>query len=178
MAGVTRPRGFTRRAAILLAGALPLGADALAHEQSNVADHIVVRKAARTLTLYDADGRILRAFRDIQLGPHPEGPKQFQGDGRTPEGDYVIDWGNERSSYHLALHVSYPGPADRAFAAAQGRDPGGLIMVHGQPNWLPGTSRGLRAPGDWTDGCIALSDREIEALWDLVGDGTPITIEP
>lgn len=167
-----------QRAAFLVAAVLALGADAAAQEEPEQADHIVVRKAARTLTLYDAEGRVLRVFRNLQLGQHPEGPKHFQGDGRTPEGRYTIDYGNDRSAYHLALHVSYPGAADRAYAAARGRDPGGLIMIHGQPNWLPGTSLGMRAPGDWTDGCIALSDQEIEALWERVGDGTPITIEP
>ena len=170
-------RGGLRAAA---AFAFALGAStALAQDEAQPpVDRIVVRKSARTLTLYDVDGRVLRAFRGIQLGRDPVGAKHFQGDGRTPEGTYRIDYGNDRSAYHLALHISYPGPADRAFAAERGRDPGGLIMIHGQPNWWPGTSHGLRAPGDWTDGCIALSDPEIEQLWRLVGDDTPITIDP
>jgi len=162
----------------LLPLALVLGASGALAQDEAQGDAIVVRKAARTLTVLDAEGRVLQVFRGIQLGPNPAGPKHFKGDGRTPEGRYTIDYGNDRSAYHLALHVSYPGASDRAYAAARGRDPGGLIMVHGQPNWWPGTSLGMRAPGDWTDGCIALSDAEIERLWSLVGDGTPITILP
>jgi murein L,D-transpeptidase YafK len=139
-----------------------------------VADHIVVRKAARTLTLY-AEGQVLREFRGIQLGPRPQGGKQVEGDGRTPEGHYLIDQGNPASSYHLSLHVSYPDQADRARAAALGKSPGGAIYLHGQPNDWAGPGR---VDGDWTQGCIALANDEIEAIWRLVPDGTPIDITP
>ena len=152
---------------------------ALAQDEGRAtADAIVVHKAARTLTVLDGEGRVVREFHGVQLGPDPVGAKHFQGDGRTPEGHYTIDYGNDRSAYHLALHISYPAPADRAFAAARGRAPGGLIMIHGQPNGWAAEGHGLRAPGDWTDGCIALSDAEIEQVWRLVGDDTPITILP
>ena len=137
-------------------------------------DHIVVTKAARVMTLYDAHGSVVHTIHGIQLGDAPQGHKQFQGDERTPEGRYSIDYANPNSSYHLSLHISYPNAADRAFAAAQGRDPGGLIFIHGQPNWLAGG----RIPGDWTDGCIALADEEMDALWEAVPDGTPIEILP
>ncbi len=137
-------------------------------------DHIVVAKAARTLTLHDAEGRVIHTIHGIQLGDAPQGHKQFQGDERTPEGRYTIDYANPNSSYHLSLHISYPNAADRAFAQEHGRDPGGLIFIHGQPNWLVGG----RMPGDWTDGCIALADEEMEALWAAVPDGTPIEILP
>lgn len=136
-------------------------------------DFVLVEKAARRLTLF-AHGQAVRVYPGIQLGGAPAGPKHFEGDERTPEGRYTIDYGNPASAYYLSLHISYPSPADAAFAEAQGRSPGGMIMIHGQPNgWAAG-----RVPGDWTDGCIALSDAEIEQLWKLVGDGTPIEIRP
>ncbi|WP_232494191.1 L,D-transpeptidase family protein [Novosphingobium kaempferiae] len=136
-------------------------------------DLIRVRKAARIMELWSAD-RLVHVIEHIQLGDEPVGPKRFEGDERTPEGRYVIDWANPNSAYHLSLHISYPNAADRAFAAGQGRSPGGMIMIHGQPNAWPAG----RVPGDWTDGCIAVSDEEIEALWEAVPDGTPIEIEP
>lgn len=136
-------------------------------------DLIRVRKGARILELH-AGGRLVHVIKHIQLGDEPTGPKRFEGDERTPEGRYTIDWGNPASTYHLSLHISYPNEADRAYAAAQGRSAGGMIMIHGQPNgWTGG-----RVPGDWTDGCIAVSDAEIEALWEAVADGTPIEIVP
>lgn len=133
-----------------------------------------VEKAARRVILLDAEGRPLRVFTGIQLGPAPSGPKHFEGDGRTPEGHYTIDHGNPASAYHLSLHISYPEAADRAYAAAAGRAPGGQIFLHGQPNGFGP----LRAPGDWTEGCIALKNSEIEEIWQRVGDGTPIDILP
>ncbi|QGN56325.1 murein L,D-transpeptidase family protein [Novosphingobium sp. Gsoil 351] len=133
-------------------------------------DLVLVDKSDRTLTLY-TEGRAVRTYTGIQLGDEPVGAKHFEGDERTPEGRYTIDYGNPRSAYHLSLHVSYPSDADRAYARARGRSPGGDIFVHGQPN-----SAGERLEGDWTDGCIALSDPEIEELWSLVGDGTLIEI--
>ncbi|WP_454797582.1 L,D-transpeptidase family protein [Novosphingobium lindaniclasticum] len=136
-------------------------------------DLIRVRKAARLMELWSGDWLVHR-IEHIQLGDEPTGPKRFEGDERTPEGRYEIDWGNPASAYHLSLHISYPGPQDRAYAQARGRSPGGMIMIHGQPNSLP---QG-RVPGDWTDGCIAVSNDEIEFLWESVGDGTAIEILP
>ena len=136
------------------------------------ADFIRVDKSERTLVLYSA-GKPVRTYRGLQLGGAPEGHKRFEGDERTPEGRYTIDTRNPASAYHLSLRISYPNAADRAFAQARGRSPGGEIFIHGQPNWLPLG----RLPGDWTDGCIALSNAEIEDLWRLVPDGTPIEIE-
>ena len=135
-------------------------------------DMIRVRKAARVMELY-ADGRLVRVVEHIQLGDEPVGAKHFEGEERTPEGRYAIDWGNPDSAYHLSLHISYPDAADRAYAAERGRLPGGMVMIHGQPNGYGG-----RVTGDWTDGCIAVSDDEIEALWQAVADGTPIEILP
>jgi murein L,D-transpeptidase YafK len=135
-------------------------------------DLIRVRKGLRVMELYSGD-RLVHVIEHIQLGDEPVGPKRFEGDERTPEGRYTVDWGNPKSAYHLSLHISYPSAADRAYAAGQGRSAGGMIMIHGQPNGWQG-----RVAGDWTDGCIALSDAEIEALWDAVPDGTPIEILP
>jgi murein L,D-transpeptidase YafK len=137
------------------------------------ADFVLVDKSERVLTLF-AEGRPYRNYTGLQFGAAPEGHKQFEGDERTPEGRYTIDYGNPDSSYWLSLHISYPNEADRAYAEARGRSPGGAIFIHGQPNWL---ALG-RLPGDWTDGCIALSNAEIEELWGLVPDGTPIEIRP
>lgn len=140
-------------------------------------DHILVAKAARTMTLYAADGSV-HVIRNIQLGDQPVGAKQFEGDERTPEGRFLIDYGNPNSAFHLSLHITYPQAEHVAYAKRQGRSAGGLIMIHGQPNDWPGADLGARVPGDWTDGCIALSNAEIEALWDAVPDGTPIEIRP
>lgn len=136
-------------------------------------DHILVEKAARKMTLFGVDGSVI-VIPGIQLGDAPVGPKQFEGDEKTPEGQFTIDYRNPRSGYHLSLHIDYPRAQHIAYAASQGRSAGGMIMVHGQPNALPAG----RMPGDWTDGCIALSNAEIEALWQAVGDGTPIEIRP
>lgn len=136
-------------------------------------DRILVAKAARTMTLYGADGSV-HVIRNIQLGDAPVGAKQFEGDEKTPEGQFLIDYGNPDSAFHLSLHINYPRAEHRAYAQAQGRSAGGLIMIHGQPNDLPVG----RIPGDWTDGCIALANDEVEALWDAVPDGTPIEIRP
>jgi len=143
-----------------------------------VLDFLRVTKSARTLELWQGEpgkgGRLVHVIEGLQFGDSPQGHKRFEGDERTPEGRYVIDWGNPNSRYHLSLHISYPNAADRAYARARGRSPGGMIMLHGQPNgWGEG-----RVPGDWTDGCIALSNAEIEALWEAVPDGTPIEIRP
>jgi len=137
------------------------------------ADYLLVDKSDRQLIAY-RDGAPIRTYYDIQFGAAPRGHKQYEGDERTPEGRYTIDTRNPQSRYHLSLRISYPNDDDRAFAEQHGRSPGGDIFIHGQPNSLPFG----RLPGDWTDGCIALSNAEIEELWRLVPDGTPIEIRP
>lgn len=137
-----------------------------------LADYLRVEKATRTLTLF-AHGQPVGMIEGLQFGDAPVGPKRFRGDERTPEGRYTIDYGNPDSAYHLSLHISYPSAADAARAAGQGREAGGQIFIHGQPNGHAG-----RVPGDWTDGCIAVSNAEIEALWEAVPDGTVIDIVP
>lgn len=136
-------------------------------------DHIVVRKGERAMDLYGG-GKRLHTITGIQLGDAPEGHKRFEGDERTPEGRYTIDYANPNSAYHLSLRISYPNAADEAYARDRGRSPGGLIFIHGQPNTLPLG----RMPGDWTDGCIAVSNDEMEMLWQAVPDGTVIDILP
>lgn len=136
-------------------------------------DLILVDKSDRALTLFSR-GAPIRTYTGLQLGGEPAGAKHFEGDERTPEGWYTIDYRNPRSAYHLSLHISYPTPAQRDFAAGYGRSAGGEIFIHGQPNAL---AEG-RVEGDWTDGCIALSNAEIEELWRLAPDGTPIEIRP
>ena len=137
-------------------------------------DLVVVDKSERTVRVYQ-DGKAIRIYRGVQFGDTPQGHKRFQGDERTPEGRYTLDYANPQSSYYLSLHVSYPNAHDRAYAQARGRSPGGDIFLHGQPNSL---SFDDRVEGDWTDGCIALSNREIAEIWSLVPDGTPIDIRP
>jgi murein L,D-transpeptidase YafK len=137
------------------------------------ADRIVVEKGARRLTIY-REGAPLKVYR-VALGRDPLGPKQVEGDGRTPEGLYTIDWRKLDSSYHRALHVSYPNQQDVARARQRGESPGGSIMIHGLPNGLGWIGTAHRAT-DWTDGCIAVTDDEIEELWAAIPDGTPIEI--
>lgn len=131
---------------------------------------IIVQKGERRMYLMH-DDRVLRGF-DIGLGFAPEGHKRHQGDGKTPEGDYFIDRRNPNSEYHLSLGISYPNPQDRFEASLLGRNPGGDIFIHGRP---PEYRTGGR---DWTWGCIAVSDREIERIYAMVKNGTPITINP
>lgn len=113
----------------------------------------------------------------ISLSSHPVGDKVQQGDKRTPEGRYIIDWRNLQSHYHRALHVSCPNAEDRREARERGVDPGGMIMIHGLPNKANGDPEGYLGM-DWTDGCIAVGNREIEELLHAIKDGTPIEILP
>ena len=139
------------------------------------ADRIVVVKSERQLHLY-RDGQVLRSF-DIALGLVPEGPKRQSGDFRTPEGQYFLEWKNPDSDYFMALKVSYPNGQDVARAAAAGVDPGGQIMIHGQPN--NGRYSALRSQGmDWTDGCIAVSNSDMVDIWLMTAEGMPIEIQP
>ncbi|MCW1931724.1 L,D-transpeptidase family protein [Pararhodobacter zhoushanensis] len=143
------------------------------HEQ---ADFVLVLKAARRLTLY-RQGQPIREYR-ISMGDGAnDGPKRFEGDGRTPEGRYIIDWRNPNSLAYLSLHISYPNEADVAYAESQGRRAGGDIMIHGINNgW--GFLGVLQRSRDWTAGCIAVTNREMRQIWSLVPDGTPIELRP
>ncbi|MDG5748910.1 L,D-transpeptidase family protein [Qipengyuania sp. XHP0207] len=166
-------RGFLTFLLIAITAALA-PASAQQARQGEVADFILIDKSDRMLWVYQG-ANVIRTYRGLQFGDQPLGHKQFEGDERTPEGRYTIAYGNPQSSYFLSLFIDYPNAADRAYAEARGRSPGGLIFIHGQPNGLPDDQR---IAGDWTDGCIALSNSEIAELWSLVPDGTPIEIRP
>jgi len=139
------------------------------------ADRVLVRKAERTLELYRG-GELLRSYR-IALGYEPIGHKQRQGDGRTPEGVYQLDIRRQTTRYGPGLHISYPRPEDRRRARAAGVPPGGAIYIHGLPVGL-GVIGADHASFDWTNGCIAVTDEELEEIWQRVEDGTVIEILP
>lgn len=136
-------------------------------------DRILIEKSARRLTVY-RDGEVLRSYR-VALGFAPDGDKLREGDGRTPEGRFRIDRRNPESAYHLSLGLDYPQKDDLIRAAAGGYSPGGEIFIHGQPNAFLGKAT-LRH--DWTAGCIAVSDAEIEELWRITPIGTEVEIRP
>ncbi len=136
-------------------------------------ERIVIEKAARRMALIQ-DGREVRVYR-IALGFAPEGDKDRQGDGRTPEGEFRIDRRNDKSAYHLSLGLDYPQPEDRARAKAGGYSAGGDIMIHGQPNILPDDTL-IKA--DWTAGCIAVSNAEIREIWAVTPVGTVVEVRP
>jgi murein L,D-transpeptidase YafK len=140
-----------------------------------IADSIVVDKAQRTLTLYHR-GTPVRAYL-VALGQQPVGDKIRRGDMRTPEGLFRIEARNPRSRYHLALRISYPDAAHSARARALGVSPGGDIMIHGLPKRQAWVGSGHRE-FDWTEGCIAVTNAEIEEIWSAVRFGTPIHIKP
>lgn len=138
-------------------------------------DRVVVYKKQHKMVLFSA-GKELKIYR-IALGAVPTGAKRRQGDHRTPEGTYILDARNEHSDYYKAYHISYPSAQDVARAKKLGVSPGGEIMVHGLPNgeeWV-GKAHRLR---DWTEGCIAVTDQEMDEIWALVPVGTPIEIKP
>lgn len=136
---------------------------------------VLVRKEDRRLYLM-AGSDVVRSYR-ISLGDNPVGHKLYEGDERTPEGRYTLDWRNENSDFYKSIHISYPNDEDRSLAAAWGLDPGGSIMIHGLPN-NAGDLAFAYIGLDWTDGCIAVSNEEMEEIWQLVADGTPIHILP
>ena len=158
---------LTRRTLLACAAGAAVAKPALA--SPNIADMVVVFKSSRRMVLY-SNGTPLRDY-DIGLGWAPTGDKEFEGDGRTPEGSYYINRRNPNSLFHLSLGISYPDPNQVAAAAAEGRNPGGEIFIHG------GLGK-RRQTGDWTAGCIAVSDREIEEIWRMVPDGALVVIQP
>ena len=163
-------------ALLVLAGAiLVAGRDGDPLPPETTVDLVLVEKGKRSLSVL-ADGELIRTY-TIALGENPVGHKRQEGDSRTPEGRYVIDYRNPHSSYHLSLHISYPTEDDKARAADRGVSPGGDIFIHGLPprfKWVGG----MHVNADWTDGCIAVTNDEIEELWRVVPNGTPIEIKP
>ena len=172
------------RAKILLAVFLIIGATAIfffAHHDWKVLpggttiDRILVEKSERKLSIL-RDGKVLKTYR-VALGRNPIGAKEQEGDNKTPEGIYTIDYRNPKSDYHLALHISYPSAEDTTRAAQRGVNAGFDIEIHGLPNgrgWMGGAHR----QKDWTAGCIALTDKEIEELWRATPDGAIVEIRP
>lgn len=136
-------------------------------------DRLVVEKSARRLIGYYDGAAVLEL--EVALGFSPKGDKQQQGDGRTPEGLFHVDRRNGQSAFYLSLGLDYPRPQDRARARAAGVNPGGDIFIHGQPNRLGAL---ITLPGDWTAGCVAVTNAEMDLLWARVAIGTPVEIRP
>jgi murein L,D-transpeptidase YafK len=163
-------RESLRRAAL---AAILFMVAALASAQK--ADLVVVRKSESRLYL-EREGKEFASFK-VALGGEQTGHKQEEGDERTPEGRYVLDSKNANSTFYRSIHISYPNAKDSAAAKARGASPGGLIMIHGQRNGL-GWLAPLAQLFDWTDGCIALKNSDMDAVWNAVDVGTPIEIYP
>ena len=140
-----------------------------------LADFVLVIKSESRLYLI-RDGKEFASFK-VAFGSNPRGHKQQQGDERTPEGRYTLDYKNTNSAYYKSIHISYPNAKDRENARKLGVDPGGHIMVHGQRNGYEGFSSIVQF-FNWTNGCIALSNKDMDVVWQTVNPGTPIEIRP
>lgn len=148
------------------------------NENKIIIDKLVVYKAKRQLLAY-ANNQLIHTY-TIALGKNPAGKKQFEGDNKTPEGVYKIDYKDAKSKYHKSLHINYPNSSDIQFAKLNKKSPGGAILIHGLPNnfrWLH-TIQKVHRLNDWTKGCVALTDEEIDELFDQVKIGTPIYLYP
>jgi murein L,D-transpeptidase YafK len=146
-----------------------------AEDSATKVDQVLVVKSHRTLSLI-SHGEVLRTYK-VALGGSPVGAKEQQGDHKTPEGHYVLDRRNAKSRFYKSIHVSYPNEQDKQKASQRRVASGGDIMIHGLPNgfgWLGATHRAR----DWTDGCIAVTNAEMDEIWKLVPEGTPIEIRP
>ena len=139
------------------------------------ADRVVVLKKERTLQLLN-HGKVIKIYK-VALGGDPVGPKTRQGDHKTPEGAYVLDSRNPHSEFYKSIHISYPSARDRAAARQKGVSPGGDVFVHALPNGYRYVGAAHRLK-DWTDGCIAVTDQEMDEIWQAVPNGTPIEIRP
>ena len=141
-------------------------------------DRVLVEKSSKKLYLLNG-GKVIREY-PIALGKNPVGHKQQEGDGRTPEGTYVLDWRKADSKFHRAIHISYPNDDDITQAEARDVDPGSSIMIHGSPAWVPSVewAKNWLHKEDWTEGCIAVTNDYMDEIWQLVKDGTPIEIRP
>jgi murein L,D-transpeptidase YafK len=161
---------------ILILGVLALWPISVQGARPEVkADKVIVEKAKRVLTLMK-EGTILKTY-NVSLGREPVGPKTEQGDGKTPEGKYVVEARNPKSQFYKSLKISYPNAADRLQAKARGVSPGGLIMIHGLPNGFGGLGESQRLV-DWTDGCIAVTNEEMDEIWERAPIGTEVEIRP
>ena len=144
-------------------------------ESASEITRVLVKKSERRLYLMSGE-QVIRSFR-ISLGDSPKGHKLYEGDERTPEGNYTLDWRNAESDFYKSIHISYPRARDLELASAWGLDPGGSIMIHGLPNEA-GDMAFAYAGLDWTDGCIAVSNEAMDEIWQQVANGTPISIRP
>jgi murein L,D-transpeptidase YafK len=166
---------LTRAAVLLVFCGTAAGLPAQQTAPAQKADSVLILKKDHVLELL-AGGKVIRSYK-VALGQGGLAPKEREGDARTPEGHYIVDAHNADSHYHRGLHVSYPNAEDRKRAAKLGVSPGGAIMIHGLP-----TGKGWVGPAhrlyDWTLGCIAVTDQEIEEIWALVPVGTPVEIRP
>ena len=142
---------------------------------NSAADKVVVNKSKRELLLLKR-GVVIRTYR-VALGRNPVGAKEREGDGKTPEGLYTIMGRNAKSVFHRSLRISYPSTLDRERARRVGVSPGGDLMIHGLPNGQGHIGAAHRAT-DWTEGCIAVTNEEIQEIWRLVPDGTPVQLNP
>jgi murein L,D-transpeptidase YafK len=143
--------------------------------EPEMAERVVIKKSERKLYLYKGE-RVLRSM-DIALGLVPAGDKKVEGDYRTPEGDYMLTKRNPASDYFLSIQISYPSKQDERLARMQGQNPGGQIMIHGQPN-VPKYSDDYYRGTDWTEGCVALSNSDMVDIWLMTSPNTPISIVP
>jgi len=165
---------------LLLAGRIAMATelamlDAIKPHENPEVSEVLVRKEERRLYLLAGD-EVVRSYR-IGLGDNPSGHKLYEGDERTPEGQYSLDWRNSNSDFYKSMHISYPNEKDSELASAWGLNPGGNIMIHGLPNEAKDMEFAFLGL-DWTDGCIAVSNEEMDEIWQLVSDGTPIRILP
>lgn len=139
------------------------------------ADRVVVVKSSNTLSLYRGQ-KLIRSF-PVVFGANPIGHKQQEGDERTPEGNYTLDFKKADSAFYKAIHISYPNAQDVEAARKRGVSPGGSVMIHGQKNRL-GWASFISQHFNWTNGCIALTNEEMELVWQAVDAGTPIEVKP
>lgn len=138
-------------------------------------DTVLVKKSEKKMYLF-AEGKLIKEYK-VVFGANPKDHKQIEGDERTPEGKYILDYKNENSSFYKAIHISYPNENDTSKAKYLGVNPGSLIMIHGQKNglsWLSWLSQRF----NWTNGCIAVTNKEMNEIWGLINEGTPIEIQP
>ena len=143
--------------------------------RAEAVDKVLIEKQTRRLTLL-ARGEVVKTYK-IALGGNPVGPKEREGDCKTPEGTYIIDSRNGNSGYHLSLHISYPNEGDKQRAREMGISPGGDIMIHGLKNGFAPLGA-AHAEKDWTEGCIAVTNQEMEEIYRIVPDGTVVEIKP
>jgi murein L,D-transpeptidase YafK len=166
---------FLRIVALATLASLIAMGGAAAQSSEKTADRILVMKSTRTMTL-ESHGNVIKTYK-VALGSQPVGAKERQGDHKTPEGEYTVDTKNEHSRFFMALHLSYPSAADRTRARNLGVSPGGDVEIHGlgkQYGWIGARHRLV----DWTDGCIAVTNEEIQEIFAMVPVGTRVEIKP